>query len=112
MLTPLHEAKADLFRALGHPVRVRALELLLPGPLAVHDLLGEIPVTPASLSQQLAVLRHAGLVTAERRRGGVTYRLATDEVAALMGAARSFLSSVLTSRESRLEEVRSLEAAL
>ena len=110
MPTPLHEAKADLFRALGHPVRVRALELLLPGPAAVKDLLAEIPVTAASLSQQLAVLRHAGLVTAERRDGGVTYSLAADDVAALMAAARSFLSSVLTSREDRIGEVRALES--
>ena len=63
---PLYQAKAELFRTLGHPARIRVLELLQDGPLAVRDLLAELDIEPSSLSQQLAVLRRAGLVTSMR----------------------------------------------
>jgi regulatory ArsR family protein len=48
---PLHQAKAELFRTLGHPARVRVLELLQQGPRAVRDLLSEIDVEASNLSQ-------------------------------------------------------------
>ncbi len=64
---PLYQAKAEFFRMLGHPVRIRVLELLQDGPLPVRDLLAAIEVEPSSLSQQLAVLRRSGIVTATGR---------------------------------------------
>ena len=64
---PLHQAKAELFRTMGHPVRVRVLELLQERPRAVRELLAEIDVEPSNLSQQLAVLRRAGLVASAPR---------------------------------------------
>ncbi len=66
MAVPLYQAKAEFFRMLGHPVRIRVLELLQDGPLPVRDLLAAIEVEPSSLSQQLAVLRRSGIVTATR----------------------------------------------
>ena len=51
---PLYEAKAELFRALGHPVRIRVLELLSEREHAVHELLAVLDVEASSLSQQLA----------------------------------------------------------
>ena len=56
---PLYQAKADFFRTIGHPVRIRVLELLQDGPRPVHELLADIKVESSSLSQQLAVLRRA-----------------------------------------------------
>ena len=44
MPVPLYQAKADLFRALGHPVRIRVLELLSERDHAVYELLAEIPI--------------------------------------------------------------------
>lgn len=66
MPVPLYQAKAEFFRMLGHPVRIRVLELLQTGPLPVRDLLASIEVEPSALSQQLAVLRRSGIVTATR----------------------------------------------
>ncbi|WP_030558713.1 ArsR/SmtB family transcription factor, partial [Streptomyces exfoliatus] len=63
MAVPLYQAKAEFFRMLGHPVRIRVLELLQDGPMPVRDLLAEIEIEPAALSQQLAVLRRSGIVT-------------------------------------------------
>lgn len=106
MTVPLYQAKADLFRTLGHPVRIRVLELLLGGPRPVRDLLAEIEVEPSNLSQQLAVLRRAGLVSSSREGATVMYRLSTPDVAELMGAARRILASMLTSQEGLLAELR------
>ncbi|MGA7397484.1 MAG: metalloregulator ArsR/SmtB family transcription factor [Solirubrobacterales bacterium] len=111
MLTYLHEAKADLFRTLGHPVRVRVLELLLAGPQPVHELLDEIQIEASSLSQQLSVLRRMGLVSSSRDGAKVVYTLSAPEVAALMDAARNVLTTVLSDREDLLAELRSSSAA-
>ncbi|GAA2080588.1 hypothetical protein GCM10009821_21250 [Aeromicrobium halocynthiae] len=83
---PQYQAKAELFRTLGHPVRIRVLELLQAGPCVVRDLLAEIDIEASNLSQQLAVLRRVGLVTSSRHDGVVEYTLATTEVADLLDA--------------------------
>src|SRR5690242_9583388 len=81
MPRPLYQAKAELFRTLGHPVRIRVLELLQDGPRPVRDLLDEIGIEAPNLSQQLAVLRRAGLVTSTREGSTVLYTLSTSDVA-------------------------------
>ena len=102
----LHQAKADLFRTLGHPVRVRVLELLQDGPRAVHELRAEIDVEPSNLSQQLSVLRRAGIVVSHREGSTVLYSLGTSDVADLMRSARRFLTDLLADQENLLTELR------
>jgi DNA-binding transcriptional ArsR family regulator len=106
---PLHQAKAELFRTLGHPVRVRVLELLQSGPRPVRDLLAEIDVEPPNLSQQLAVLRRAGLVSSARDGALVVYALSTPDVADLLAAGRRILSSVLADRDGLRDQLRAEE---
>jgi ArsR family transcriptional regulator len=106
MQVPLYQAKAEFFRTLGHPVRIRVLELLGNGPLAVRDLLANIEIEASNLSQQLAVLRRAGIVTSAREGGTVRYALAGPDVADLMRAARGFLTQILTDQGELLEALR------
>ncbi|MFC9290499.1 ArsR/SmtB family transcription factor [Streptomyces sp. NPDC057052] len=106
MSVPLYQAKAEFFRMLGHPVRIRVLELLQDGPTPVRDLLAAIEVEPPSLSQQLATLRRSGIVTATREGSTVVYELAGGDVADLMRAARRILTDVLTGRHELLAELR------
>jgi len=106
MPVPLYQAKAEFFRMLGHPVRIRVLELLQDGPKPVRDLLAEIDVGPSSLSQQLAVLRRSGIVIATRHGGTVDYELAGGDVAELMRAARRILTEMLAGQNQLLEELR------
>jgi ArsR family transcriptional regulator len=103
---PLYQAKAELFRTLGHPVRIRVLELLQDGPKAVRDLLVEIEVEASSLSQQLAVLRRAGLATSTRDGTSVMYALSTPDVADLLAAGRRILGAVLSDRDELLVQLR------
>ncbi|RAS71309.1 DNA-binding transcriptional ArsR family regulator [Lentzea atacamensis] len=106
MPVPLYQAKAEFFRMLGHPVRIRVLELLQDGPRAVRELLAEVEVEPSSLSAQLAVLRRSGIVTATREGSTVVYALAGADVADLLGAARRILTELLAGRNELLVQLR------
>ena len=106
MSVPLYQAKAELFRTLGHPVRIRVLELLQDGPRPVHELLTEIDIEASNPSQQLAVLRRAGLVTSVREGASVVYALSTTDVADLLAAGRRILGAVLTDRDGLLGQLR------
>lgn len=106
MSIPLYQAKAEFFRMLGHPARIRVLELLSDGPVPVRDLLAETGLEASNLSQQLAVLRRAGIVTAAREGPTVVYALAGPDVSDLLRAARRILTELLSGQEELLSELR------
>src|SRR3954447_7924996 len=91
MPTPLYQAKAEFLRTLGHPARIRILELLSERDHAVHELLEQISIEPSNLSQQLAVLRRTSLVGGRREGGEVTYSISVPEVRDLLLSARRIL---------------------
>lgn len=100
---PLYQMKAEFFKTLGHPVRIRVLELLCEREHTVAEMLGEIDVEAAGLSQQLSILRRAGLVTARREGLSVTYSVTTPDVAELLAAARAILTGMAINRVEALE---------
>ena len=101
---PLYQAKAEFFRMLGHPVRIRVLELLQDGPKPVRDLLADIA------SQQLAVLRRHGIVASRRDGSSVVYEITSSDVADLLRTARRILTTLITSQDELLAELREAEA--
>ncbi|MFF5719418.1 ArsR/SmtB family transcription factor [Streptomyces buecherae] len=105
MSVPLYQAKAEFFRVLGRPVRIRVRELLRDGPLPVRELSAATEGEPSALSQQLAVERRSGIVTS-RRGGAVVYALAGGDVADLMRAARRVLAEMLAGRHESLDALR------
>jgi ArsR family transcriptional regulator len=108
---PLYQAKAEFFRMLGHPVRIRVLELLTERPRPVRELLLSIDVEPSSLSQQLGVLRRSGIVTATRTGNTVIYAIAGGDVAELMRAARRILTELLAGQNELLTQLQEAERA-
>jgi DNA-binding transcriptional ArsR family regulator len=92
---PLYQAKAEFFKTLGHPARIRILELLSERDHAVHELLEEIAIEPSNLSQQLAVLRRTQLVVSRRQGGEVIYSVSAPEVRDLLIAARRILIDLI-----------------
>ncbi|WP_372736341.1 ArsR/SmtB family transcription factor [Nocardioides sp.] len=98
MSVPLYQAKADFFKTLGHPARIRILELLSERDHAVHELLEQIDIEASNLSQQLAVLRRTSLVVSHRHGGEVTYSVSVPEVRDLLLAARNILSGIIASQ--------------
>jgi len=110
MPVPLNEAKADFFKMLGHPIRIRVLELLQEGPQSVQALLAEIGIEPPALSQQLGVLRRSGVVTSRRERSQVIYELTSSDFADLLAVARRILTEVLADQNELLVQLREVPA--
>jgi ArsR family transcriptional regulator len=102
---PVYAAKADLFRALAHPARIRILELLVEGEAPVSRLLAETGLEGSTLSQHLAVIKRTGLVVSSRKANAVTYRLADPSVGPFLAAARTVLASTLGRARQTLEDL-------
>ncbi|MET3987110.1 DNA-binding transcriptional ArsR family regulator [Streptomyces sp. PvR034] len=103
---PLYQLKAEFFKTLGHPVRIRVLELLSVREHAVAEMLPEVGVEAASLSQQLAVLRKANLVITRREGSNVYYSLTHPQIAELLKVARGILSGVLQGQAELLADLQ------
>lgn len=100
---PLNQVKADLFKGLSHPVRIRVLELLSVAPeVSVTDLLAETGLEASHLSQHLAVLRRYHLVVSQRRGLQMFYSLAHPRVASLLAVARELLQEILHAAQEQL----------
>lgn len=101
---PLYEIKANLFKALAHPVRIRVLEILSASdsPTAVSEILDDTDLEPTLLSQHLAQLKRHQVVHAERVGNAVYYRLAHPSISELLVIARTFLADTLRSQQQHL----------
>lgn len=110
---PLYEIKANLFKGLAHPVRIRVLEMLAASPdgsCTVGDLLGGTGLEASHLSQHLATLRKHRVVTSVRSANVVTYSLAHPKIAELLAIARGFLLDTLAGSREQLAVARRLPA--
>jgi ArsR family transcriptional regulator len=107
---PLYEIKANLFKALAHPARIRVLEILSTNsaPTPVSTILAESDLEPTLLSQHLAVLKRHHVVSGQRVGNAVYYRLAHPKIAELLVIARTFLVDTLAAQRDRLDVVGSL----
>jgi DNA-binding transcriptional ArsR family regulator len=103
---PLYQVKAEFLRTLGHPARIRVLELLCERDHAVHELLAEIEIEPSNLSQQLGVLRRAGLVRQRRDGAAVVYSIGVPEIRDLLLVARQILLRLLAEQENLREQLQ------
>ena len=96
---PLYAIKAELFRSLAHPTRIQVLEVLSADEshsAPVSRLLAATGAEASALSQHLAVLKNAGVVTSARTGNAVVYRLSRPLVAELLVVARAFLRETLS----------------
>lgn len=96
--------KAEFFKALGHPLRIRVLELLSERDRSVSDLLEHVDAEQPHLSQQLGVLRRAGFVVARRDGSRVIYALADPRIAELLAVSRQMLLDMLTASRDELRQ--------
>jgi DNA-binding transcriptional ArsR family regulator len=102
---PVHEAKASLFRVLGHPARVRILELLRGGERSVGALQTDLGLDSGGTSQHLAALRRIGLVESRREGTSVFYRVGDERVFDLLEAGRAIIERQLVSQQALLREL-------
>jgi len=104
---PIHEVKANLFRVLGHPARVRILELLRDGERSVGSLQAELGLDSGGTSQHLAALRRIGLVGSRREGTSVYYRVDDPRVFDLLAAGRAIIGRRLAEQQSILQDLES-----
>lgn len=98
---PIYRLKADFFRLLGHPARVRILELLRDGERSVGELQTALGLDSSGTSQHLTAMRRQGLLESRRAGTSVFYRVKDPRMFQLLEVARQVLSS-------QLEETREL----
>ena len=109
---PLYEIKANLFKALAHPARIRVLEIMSAndGPTSVRDMLADTDIEPTLLSQHLGVLKRHHVVKARRVGNAVFYELAHPKISELLIIARTFLADTLGAQRDQLETLKTLPA--
>src|SRR3954462_10562752 len=91
LIQPISELKAELFKALAHPARIRILEVLSDGERSVGDLQPLVAIEASHLSQQLAVLRRARLVASRKEGASVIYAVKDELVVELLRVAKGLL---------------------
>ena len=102
---PVYQAKAEFFRILGHPVRVRALELLRDGERTVGDLQSALGLDSSGTSQHLGVLRRHGVLESRREGTSVYYSIKDPRMLQLLEVARQILTSTLTESQELLGQL-------
>ncbi len=100
---PIHRLKADFFRLLGHPARVRILELLREGERTVGDLQGALGLDSSGTSQHLTAMRRQGLLESRRAGTSVFYRVKDPRSFELLDIARRILTAQLQESSDLLE---------
>jgi ArsR family transcriptional regulator len=98
--------KAEFFRVLANPTRIRLLEQLVPGERTVNDLHGTLGLDQPIVSQHLAVLRARGVVTVRRDGTQAFYALTSPLIADVLHLSREFLNRQLSDSRSMLRELQ------
>lgn len=102
----LQAFKAQFFRALAHPVRIRILEILAGGSRTVQELQTALALDQPLVSQQLSVLRNQGIVAGQKEGVSVRYALRDPLVADLLDVARRIFNNQLVSTRGLLRELQ------
>jgi DNA-binding transcriptional ArsR family regulator len=106
MYSNLQVFKAEFFRALAHPIRIRILEALGKGDRSVQELQRLLDVDQPVVSQQLAILRGKGVVTARKLGSTVRYALRDPLITELLETARAIFNNHLIGTQDMLKELR------
>jgi DNA-binding transcriptional ArsR family regulator len=102
---PVYQLKAEMFRILGHAVRVRILEVLRDGERPVRELQSELGLDSSAVSQHLTALRKLGLVEGRRQGTSVYYRITDPRTLQLLEVARQIITSHLEQSQALLDEL-------
>jgi ArsR family transcriptional regulator len=108
---PIYQVKADFFKTLAHPARIRVLELLREGERSVGALIPDVGIEASHLSQQLAVLRRANLVQTRKEGSTVLYSVPDPRIFELLELTKTILTSSLTETRDLLAELETLDFA-
>lgn len=98
--------KAEFFKALAHPIRIRLLDCLRGGEKSVNELSGLVGIEPAHVSQQLANLRMRNIVAGRKAGSSVFYSVSDPTIFRLLDAAKQVFNNRLVDVRDILKEMR------
>jgi DNA-binding transcriptional ArsR family regulator len=102
---PIHRVKAEFFRTLGHPARVRVLDLLKGGEMTVGYLQAELGIDSSGASQHLSAMRRQGILEARKEGTSVFYRVRDPRIFQMLESARQVIGSHLEEANALLGEL-------
>src|SRR5260370_22104191 len=105
MRQQLSNFKAEVFKALAHPLRISIVDALREGELTVSEISQRFEVEPANASQQLAVLRNRNIVITRKDGANVYYSVSDKSIFKLLDVAKEIFSHHLVGVQSMLEEI-------
>lgn len=94
---------AELFKTLGHPVRIKILQMLTVGERCVCEMIEEIDIEQSNLSQHLGILKKQGLIDSRKDGQKVIYWIAYPSVNELIRAAEQTLSEQIAHSQGLLK---------
>ena len=106
MTSQLQAFKAQFFRTLGHPVRIRILEILVRGEHTVQEMQEVLSLDQPIVSQHLAILRNHRIVSAQKHGQTVRYSLRYPAIAELLGVAKRIVANHLNDSQVMLRELK------
>lgn len=105
----LQQFKAEFFKALAHPLRIRILELLAQGDKNVNELQSLLGSEGSAVSQQLAILRNKNIVHGTKDGNKVTYSLRDPMILELLEVAKQIFNNHLVDTISMLDRFKEEE---
>jgi ArsR family transcriptional regulator len=105
---PIYQVKAEFFKTLAHPARIRVLELLRDGERSVGELIPEVGLEASHLSQQLGILRRANILQSRKEGSTVRYSVTDQRIFELLEVTKAILTSTLAESGQLLAELQEL----
>jgi DNA-binding transcriptional ArsR family regulator len=108
----LQRFKAEFFKSLAHPVRIRLLEVLRGGEKSVTELQNDLGLDQSTVSQHLSVLRNKGLLTSRKLGVSVLYQVREPLIFDLLDVARAIFNNHLLEMNDLLDQLTAEQAAI
>lgn len=99
----VNKLTAELFKTIGHPVRIKILHLLRGGERCVCEMIEEIDIEQSNFSQHLGILKKQGLLDSRKEGQRVIYWIAYPSVMQLIDAAEQTLSDQIAHSQGLLK---------
>jgi DNA-binding transcriptional ArsR family regulator len=101
----LSQFTAEFFKVLAHPLRIRIVDALRSGEIAVNDLSSRLKVEQSTLSQQLAILRKSNVVVGRKKGQSVYYSIRDQAIFRVLDEARQVFNNHLIDIKDLLEQL-------
>ncbi len=101
----MQQFKAEFFKALAHPLRIKILEILAEGQKSVNEIQSLAGSEGSAVSQQLMILRNKNIVAGIKEGNRVIYSLKDPMIVELLQVARQIFNNHLVSTISMLDKL-------